>query len=144
MDEDQTTDNAQRADYDVGYKKPPAATRFEPGKSGNKAGRPKGSRNLATEWHDELNEKVTVNVGGKKKKITKQRAIVKRIAQQAMEGKERAASLALNGALLAEQPTAIKEDRLTTDEDKILRAYKNRIIAEHNALNDAAIGEQDE
>ena len=30
--------------YEVGYAKPPQATRFQPGKSGNPKGRPKGSR----------------------------------------------------------------------------------------------------
>ena len=30
--------------YEVGYAKPPKATRFQPGKSGNPKGRPKGSR----------------------------------------------------------------------------------------------------
>lgn len=29
----------------AGYKRPPKATQFKPGQSGNKAGRPKGSRN---------------------------------------------------------------------------------------------------
>ena len=33
--------------YDVGYGKPPAATRFKSGKSGNPRGRPKGSANKA-------------------------------------------------------------------------------------------------
>ena len=33
------------AGYDVGYGKPPKATRFQPGTSGNPRGRPRGSRN---------------------------------------------------------------------------------------------------
>ena len=33
-------------DYEVGYKKPPKHTQFQPGQSGNPAGRPPKSRNL--------------------------------------------------------------------------------------------------
>lgn len=32
--------------YEVGYGKPPSATRFKPGQSGNPHGRPKGSKNI--------------------------------------------------------------------------------------------------
>ena len=37
--------STQARQYEVGYGKPPQATRFQPGKSGNPKGRPKGSRN---------------------------------------------------------------------------------------------------
>ncbi len=38
--------STEAADYEVGYCRPPLATRFRPGQSGNPRGRPKGSRNL--------------------------------------------------------------------------------------------------
>ena len=37
-------DPEEEPSYEVGYGKPPKATRFQPGKSGNPKGRPKGSR----------------------------------------------------------------------------------------------------
>ena len=37
-------DPEEEPTYEVGYGKPPKATRFQPGKSGNPKGRPKGSR----------------------------------------------------------------------------------------------------
>jgi hypothetical protein len=40
-------------DYEVGYGKPPVASRFEPGRSGNPRGRPKGARNRMPALNEE-------------------------------------------------------------------------------------------
>lgn len=45
-------DTAQPSDYEVGYGKPPAETRFKKGQSGNPNGRPKGSRNRLSAKND--------------------------------------------------------------------------------------------
>jgi hypothetical protein len=57
--------------YKVGYGRPPKASRFQPGQSGNPRGRPKGSRNIATRILQALEEKVVITVGGKKKTLSK-------------------------------------------------------------------------
>src|SRR4051812_111432 len=44
--------------YAVGYGRPPVQTRFRPGQSGNRRGRPKGARNLASELQAVLAETV--------------------------------------------------------------------------------------
>ena len=47
-------------DYEVGYKKPPAHTRFKKGPSGNHRARPKASKDLAALLTEILDEKVTI------------------------------------------------------------------------------------
>jgi hypothetical protein len=45
--------NGQK-DYEIGHGRPPKSTRFQPGKSGNPSGRPKGSKGLKALLMDEL------------------------------------------------------------------------------------------
>jgi hypothetical protein len=45
---------SEQEEEKVGYRKPPAKTRFKPGQSGNLNGRPKGSVNLKTDLRSEL------------------------------------------------------------------------------------------
>ena len=46
--------------YEVGYGRPPVHTRFQPGVSGNPAGRAKGSKNSKTLFDSILNEQIPV------------------------------------------------------------------------------------
>ena len=77
--------------YNVGYRRPPPASRFKPGQSGNPKGRQRGAKNFATELADELQEKITVRDGGRELRITKQRALIK--ATIALRGDTRAAQI---------------------------------------------------
>jgi hypothetical protein len=51
---------SEQEEEKVGYRKPPAKTRFKPGQSGNLNGRPKGSVNLKTDLRSELSEKIRI------------------------------------------------------------------------------------
>ena len=72
--------------HEIGYCKPPANTRFQPGVSGNPKGRPKGSLGLATVFGRILRERVTITENGRRKSITKLEAAAKQITNKAAGG----------------------------------------------------------
>ena len=47
----------------VGYGNPPKGSRFKKGQSGNRRGRPKGSKNLKTDLTEELQTEIKVREG---------------------------------------------------------------------------------
>ena len=82
--------------YAVGFGKPPTASQFKPGRSGNPKGRPSGHKNLKTILEEELHEKIEVTDRGKRRKLTKQQIVVKQTVKKAMEGDLRATNLLAN------------------------------------------------
>ena len=93
-------------DYEVGYGRPPFHTRFKPGESGNKKGRPKGHPNLTTAFDEALKAKVIVNEGGRRRTVTKSEAIALQTTNNAMKGDPRAlaAILQVNKWFVKEEP----------------------------------------
>jgi len=81
--------------YRVGYARPPRKTRFQKGKSGNPAGRVKGSRNVSGLLLQALSEPVTVNENGERKRITKGEAIIKQLVNKGASGDARSIQMLL-------------------------------------------------
>lgn len=75
-----------KGDYEVGYQKPPKATQFAKGHSGNPNGRPKGSKNWASTLSSALEQPVTVIVNGSSKQMTKLEAATTQLANKASQG----------------------------------------------------------
>ena len=75
-----------KGNYTVGHCKPPVATRFVKGQSGNPSGRPRGKRNLASILLGVLSEPVPITENGKRRHITKLEATFKQIANRAASG----------------------------------------------------------
>jgi hypothetical protein len=79
-------DGGDDRNYEVGYGKPPRAHRFKPGRSGNRNGRRKGTRNLKTHLHEELETKVTVTKDGKRRTMTKGQLMATQLINNAVKG----------------------------------------------------------
>jgi hypothetical protein len=72
--------------YDVGYRKPPKATQFKKGRSGNPKGRPKGSKNFGTQVASTFARKISVHEKGRERRITMAEAILLKLSARAIAG----------------------------------------------------------
>ena len=80
-------------DYPIGYGKPPEATRFEKGRSGNPAGRPSGRLTLTTVLARALATRVVVTEHGRRKRISKLEIAVTQLVNKAAGGELKAVQL---------------------------------------------------
>jgi hypothetical protein len=85
-DNDYEEESQSDGDYEVGYGKPPKHSRFKPGHSGNRLGKPSGTKNSATLLKRALLESVVIKRHGRKSKATKLEVIVTQIVKQAVLG----------------------------------------------------------
>jgi hypothetical protein len=79
----------------AGYGKPPKSHQFKKGHSGNPKGRPKGSKNLRTDLSDELYSRVSVTERGRKRTLTKQQVLIKKMMAEALSGQHKPRALLL-------------------------------------------------
>ena len=79
--------------YEIGYRKPPKATQFKPGQSGNPRGRSKGSKGGKTLLRQALDEKVEVNEGGITRRLTKRELFFRALVARALKDNRFAALL---------------------------------------------------
>ena len=90
-------------DYEVGYGKPPTHRQFKKGQSGNKKGRPKGSKNVATILKEALSKKVIVRDGDKVRRISKGEAFVETVLNDSLKGDNQARRVFVSMARLTGQ-----------------------------------------
>lgn len=90
-------DYARPGEHDrIGYRRPPAHSRFKPGQSGNKRGRPKGSKNIETVVRSLLDQKVTIQDAAGRRRVSAIEALLRTLMQRALRGDNRAAKLLLD------------------------------------------------
>jgi hypothetical protein len=89
---------AKRAgDYNVGYGKPPEASRFKKGAaSPNPSGRPKRPKTFAECVHEELSRQFSTKESGRKRMRPVRQLLVRRLINDAMAGDNKAAKMLLD------------------------------------------------
>jgi hypothetical protein len=95
--------------------KGPDAGKFKKGQSGNPGGRPKGAKGMKTLLAKELKESITVQQDGKKKRIRRSEALIKRLVNDALQGRDRPRDTVLRYA------DAIEQDRQQRDAHELSR-----------------------
>jgi hypothetical protein len=105
-------------DYEVGYGKPPKATQFQKGISGNLRGRPKKAPDFDTELIRESKSHITINDNGQRKRISKLQGIVKQLTNKAMTGNIPAARIYLAFYQQAQDRAALSPTQRSSDPGK--------------------------
>ena len=132
-------------DYEVGYGKPPVATRFEPGRSGNPRGRPKGAHNklpalneepLKTIILEEAYRTIKVSEGKRQVTIPMAKAVVRALAVNAARGQLR--SQQLFARLVSETERANKASR----EEFLQNAFDYKRFWDHELEQRRKLGVQ--
>lgn len=120
-----------KGDYPVGYGKPPKQHQFPKGYSGNRKGRPKGTNNIKTDLEEELKEQIEINDGGKVKRVTKQRLLIKAQVNKGIKGDNKAGSTILNLKLKFDELSAAATENgvpMDPDEQETLEILKKRLL----------------
>ena len=103
----------------IGYGRPPEATQFRPGISGNPRGRPKSNRHVLEIISDVFGGKITVRTGGKTQRMSRLEALLKKQMELALQGEPRALTETLKigrdfGFL---KPTDLRDLTVLSDEE---------------------------
>ena len=119
----------------VGYGRPPIASRFKPGTSGNARGRPKGSINLKTQVEQAMTASISIQVGAKTKRVSRIAGVVLRQLQKALMGDCPAAiaviKMALQLGLLDNSTGNSGEVALSKHDEQILSELIARTRKDH-------------
>jgi hypothetical protein len=135
-----TMANENEQDGPVGYGRPPLATRFKAGHSGNPSGRPKKVRSLKDELLDELNERIRIHEGDGEVEISKARAIAKALLHAAVGGNMRALSVLVSFCARNSGDTNETQDQLAAPEDtEIFDDYIDRELRRRTSACDANV-----
>jgi hypothetical protein len=93
------------SDYKVGPGRPPLHTRFKKGQSGNPGGR--SPKSLPALLAHALNEKVSVTIDGRRRKVTKRQAIVTQMVNKSTSADLRATKMLFDMMKDVEQKAGI-------------------------------------
>ena len=113
------------SNYDVGYGRPPKATRFRPGQSGNPTGYRKGSKTIGARLRELMNSKVTVTEHGRTRRISRLDVTLHQLTNDAMRGDQRALKLLMEflHRYGGEVEGTARSEEITSEDLEILADY---------------------
>lgn len=110
-------------DETVGYGRPPKATRFKKGQSGNPKGRPKGTRPIGAVIQEVLGQRIAVTENGKTRRVPALEVMLRRLANDAMRSDPAALKLMLSLVdRYGQSPEATMKLDEILEEDKVILA----------------------
>ncbi len=112
--------------YEIGYGKPPKQHQFKSGVSGNRKGRPRGSKNVHTLLNEILNQNITIKENGKPLRISKKAALLVQLVNKGVKGDIRAIQTLLPHLIMADMKEEEMNrvlDALNTDDKTIINMY---------------------
>ncbi len=112
--------------YEVGFRKPPKASQFRKGESGNKSGRRKGSRNTRTLLTEALAEEVIVTENGRRRRLTKRELMFKVLADKCVAGDLRAMAMAIRLDRAEDRVDSEQTDGLDEADIEVVQALLDR------------------
>jgi len=120
----------------VGYRSPPAQSRFKKGQSGNPTGRRKGARSFRTVLDEQMQDTIELTISGRKRRVKTIDAVIMSLKAGSIKGDPRQQANLLRALrdadLLNAEDTTTKP--LTRDERAILRNYQARILRQAEAV----------
>ncbi|WP_158886337.1 DUF5681 domain-containing protein [Rhodanobacter sp. L36] len=120
-------------EYEVGYGKPPKASQFKKGQSGNPNGHAARLPSVAVMLRKELNRRVTFVENGRTKTITMEAAYLRQLATKAVKGDNKAIQIILGLRNTLEQPAEVDDDVLGRDDQRVLDTMMKRVREAGNA-----------
>jgi hypothetical protein len=113
---------------EVGYGRPPKATRFQKGRSGNPRGRPR-NRRRDIPYDTLLGQMVTIREDGRERRITAAEAFILQLTKKGLEGCSASARASL-GAIEAARASQPQSGGTTEVLRIIIRAFGTCTVAE--------------
>jgi hypothetical protein len=112
-------------DYEVGYGRPPVATRFQPGGFGNPKGRPRKQKSVGKIIQEALMIRVTIEENGRSRTMTAQELIFRNLVSAAAHRDVKAiyALLALKERYQDSNETTLDPAQLQPEDQQIIEGY---------------------
>lgn len=114
MTDNSIPDNEPVRHYEVGKGKPPKHTQF-PNQKRNRTGKKKGAKDWSTLAHEELEQKLELQEGGRSASISKRELVMKSLVNKAAKGELKAIELLIKICGVRDQEAPLDLEGITPE-----------------------------